>query len=60
MTAKSPDSFLPSQLYFRAHLVNCILELTICAMDVFMIRNLGEDHQGVWKGQYIKEEKLGR
>ena len=25
-----------------------------------MIRNLGEDQRGLEKGQYIKEEKLGR
>jgi hypothetical protein len=29
-------------------------------MDVLMIRNLGEDEQGLYKGQDIKEEKLGR
>jgi hypothetical protein len=29
-------------------------------MDVLMIRNLGEDQKGLEKGQYIKEEKLGR
>jgi hypothetical protein len=29
-------------------------------MDVLMIRNLGEDHQGLGKGQDSKEEKLGR
>jgi hypothetical protein len=28
-------------------------------MDVLMIRNLGEDHQGLIKGQDVKEEKLG-
>jgi hypothetical protein len=28
-------------------------------MDVLMIRNLGEDHQGLGKYQYVKEEKLG-
>jgi hypothetical protein len=28
-------------------------------MDVLMIRNLGEDQQGLGKGQDIKEEKLG-
>jgi hypothetical protein len=27
-------------------------------MDVLMIRNLGEDQQGLRKGQDIKEEKL--
>jgi hypothetical protein len=29
-------------------------------MDVLMIRNLGEDHKGLRKGQDIKEEKIGR
>jgi hypothetical protein len=29
-------------------------------MDVLMVRNLGEDHQGLGKGQDIKEEKIGR
>jgi hypothetical protein len=31
------------QVHF--YLVNCILELTLCAIYVLMIRNLGEDHQ---------------
>jgi hypothetical protein len=29
-------------------------------MDVLMIRNLGEDQQGLGKGQDVKEEKLAR
>jgi hypothetical protein len=29
-------------------------------MDVLMIRNLGEDQKGLGRGQYVKEEKLGR
>jgi hypothetical protein len=29
-------------------------------MDVLMIRNLGEDQQGLGGGQHVKEEKLGR
>jgi hypothetical protein len=29
-------------------------------MDVFMIRNLGEDHKGFGKCQDVKEEKLRR
>jgi hypothetical protein len=29
-------------------------------MDVLMIRNLGEDQQGLEKSQDIREEKLGR
>jgi hypothetical protein len=47
-------------LHVHSYLVNCILELTLCVMDVFMIRNLGEDHQGLGKCQDVKEEKLGR
>jgi hypothetical protein len=47
-------------LQVRSYLVNCILELKLCAMDVLMIRNFGEDHQGLGKGQDIKEEKIGR
>jgi hypothetical protein len=47
-------------LHIRSYLVNCILELTLCAMDVLMIRNLGENHQGLEKGQDVKEEKIGR
>jgi hypothetical protein len=45
-------------LQVRSYLVKCILELTLCAMDVLMIRNLGEDHQGLGKSQDIKEEKI--
>jgi hypothetical protein len=29
-------------------------------MDVLMIRNLGEDQQGLGKDQDVKKEKLGR
>jgi hypothetical protein len=47
-------------LQVRSYLVKCILELTLCAMDVLMIKNLGEDHQGFGTCQYVKEEKLGR
>ena len=46
-------------LQVRSTLVNCVSELTLGAMDVLMIRNLGEDQQGLGKGQDIKEEKLG-
>jgi hypothetical protein len=31
-------------------LVNCVSELTLGAMDVLMIRYLGEDQQGLRKG----------
>jgi hypothetical protein len=39
------------QLNIQVHstLVNCVLELTLRAMDVLMIRNLGEDQQGLRK-----------
>jgi hypothetical protein len=33
-------------LQVRSNLVNCVLELTLGVMDILMIRNLGEDHQG--------------
>jgi hypothetical protein len=32
----------------------------IGVMDVLMIRNLGEDQEGLGKDQDVKEEKLGR
>jgi hypothetical protein len=41
-------------------LVNCVTELTLGAMDVLMIRKLGEDHQGLGKGQGAEEEQQGR
>jgi hypothetical protein len=37
-------------LQVRSELVNCSLELTLAVMDVLMIRNFGEDHQGLEKG----------
>jgi hypothetical protein len=37
----------------RSNLSNCVLELTLGAMDVLMIRNFGEDYQGHGKGQGI-------
>ena len=36
------------------------LELTLGVMDVLMIRNPGENHQGLGKGHHDKDEKLGR
>jgi hypothetical protein len=39
-------------------LVNCVSELTLGAMDVLMIRNLGEDQKGLGKG--LEEEEQGR
>ena len=47
-------------LQVRSNLVNYVLELTLGAMDVLMIRNLGEDHQGLGKGQGVEEEQQGR
>jgi hypothetical protein len=41
-------------------LVNCVLVLTLEAMDVLMIRNLGEDRQGLGKGLGVEEEKQRR
>jgi hypothetical protein len=32
----------------------------LCAMNVLIFRNLGEDHQGLGKCKEVKEEKLGR
>ena len=46
-------------LQVRSTLVNCVLELMIGAMDVLMIRNLGEDQQGLGKGQGVEEEQQG-
>jgi hypothetical protein len=41
-------------------LVNCVSELTLGAMDVLMIRNLGENQQGLRKGLGVEEEQQGR
>jgi hypothetical protein len=46
-------------LQVRSTLVNCVLELTLGAMDVLMIRNLGEDQQGLGKGLVVEEEEQG-
>jgi hypothetical protein len=50
------------QLILQVHstLVNCVSELTLGAMDVLMIRNLGEDQQGLGKGLVVEEEQQGR
>jgi hypothetical protein len=45
-------------LQVRSTLVNCVSELTLVAMDVLMIRYLGEDQQGLRKSQGVKEEQL--
>jgi hypothetical protein len=47
-------------LQVRSYLVSCILELTLCVMDILRIRNLGGDHKGHGKFQHVKEEMLGR
>jgi hypothetical protein len=47
-------------LQVRSTLVNCVSELTLGAMDVLMIRNLGEDRQGLGKGLGVEEEEQGR
>jgi hypothetical protein len=47
-------------LQVRSTLVNCVSELTLGAMDVLMIRNLGENKQGLGKGQGVEEEQQGR
>jgi hypothetical protein len=44
-------------LQVRSTLVNCVSELTLGAMDVLMIRNLGEDQQGLGKGLGVEEEQ---
>jgi hypothetical protein len=47
-------------LQVRSNLVNCVLELTLGAINVLMIRNFGEDLQGHKKGQGAEEEQKGR
>jgi hypothetical protein len=42
-----------------SNLVNCVLELTLDVIDVLMIRNFGEDHQELGKGQGVGEEQQG-
>jgi hypothetical protein len=44
-------------LQVHSSLVNCVLELTLVTMDVLMIRNFVENHQGLGKGQGIEEEQ---
>jgi hypothetical protein len=46
-------------LQVRSTLVNCVSELTLGAMDVLMIRNLGEDQQVLGKGLVVEEEQQG-
>jgi hypothetical protein len=47
-------------LQVRSTLVNCVSELTLGAMDVLMIRNFGEDQQGLGKGLGVEEEQQRR
>jgi hypothetical protein len=47
-------------LQVRSTLVNCVSELTFGTMDVLMIRNIGEDQQGLGKGLGVEEEQQGR
>jgi hypothetical protein len=47
-------------LQVRSTLVNCVSELTLGAMDVLLIRNLGEDQQELGKGLGVEEEQQGR
>jgi hypothetical protein len=47
-------------LQIRSNLVNYFLELTLGSMHVLLIRNNGEDQQGLREGQGVKEEELGR
>ena len=42
-----------------SNLVNCVLEFTLGAIDVLMIMNFGEYHQGHGKGQAVEEEQQG-
>jgi hypothetical protein len=44
----------------RSNLVNCFSELTLGSMHILLIRNNGEDQQGLGEGQKVKEEELGR
>jgi hypothetical protein len=50
------------QLNIQVHstLANCVLELTLGVIDVLMIRNLGEDQQGLGKCQGVEKEQQGR
>jgi hypothetical protein len=50
------------QLNLQVHstLVNCVSELTLGAMNVLRIRNLGEDQQGLGKGLGVEEKQQGR
>ena len=47
-------------LQVRSTLVNCVSVLTLGAMDVLMIRNLGEDQHELGKVLGVEEEQQGR
>jgi hypothetical protein len=49
------------QLNIQVHstLANYVSELTLGAMNVLMIRNLGENQQVLGKGQGVEEEQQG-
>jgi hypothetical protein len=47
-------------LQVRSNLVNCFSELTLGSMHVLLIRNNGENQQGLGEGQGLKEEVRGR
>jgi hypothetical protein len=46
-------------LHVRSTLVNCVSELTLGAMDVLMIRYLGEDQQGLGKAKVLRRRSKG-
>jgi hypothetical protein len=43
----------------RSNLANCVLELTLGAMDALMIRNFVANHQGLGKCQGVEEGQQG-
>jgi hypothetical protein len=47
-------------LQVRSNLINYFSELTLSSMHVLLIRNDGEDQQGLGEGEGVKEEELGR
>jgi translation initiation factor IF-1 len=47
-------------LQVRSNLVNCFSELTLGSMHVLLMRNNGDDQQGLGEVQGVKEEELGR
>jgi hypothetical protein len=40
-----------------SNLVNCGFELILGGMDVLLIKNLGEDQQGLGRGQCVEEQQ---